>query len=166
MNDGLKIFSTVIFFLLAVLMAIRFLKTRGKIKVKDQQPKMMFYLVDILVTLLVLSTIFTYKTNTWLDYVRLAFTVLVIVLFYNVHDGVGDDGVSIQGTNYIWEDIKGWDYASSDKGTTLYFEMHGQKMDKNGKVAPKMINFTKENGEEALKMIKEHVQKKYKRMRK
>ena len=37
----------------------------------------------ILVTLLVLSTIFTYKTNTWLDYVRLAFTVLVIVLFYN-----------------------------------------------------------------------------------
>ena len=166
MNEGVKLATTLVFIILAILLGLRFFKTKGKVKIKDSQPKMMIYLVDILITLMVISTIFTYQTNTFIDYIRLVFTIIVIILFYNLHDGVGDEGVSIQGNNYTWEDINSWDYSNDEKNTTIYFQMYNQKMNKNNKIVPKMINFTKDNGEEALKVIKEHVPKKFKRMRK
>ena len=166
MNDISNIIISLIFLAFAVLFAIRFIKTRRKVTIKNQQPKMLIYLIAILAILMIISIVITYQTNTIMDYLRLALALIVIIMFYLVRDGLGNDGISVNGAYYTWDDINGWDYAKDDKGTYIYFMANSQKRDKNGKITPKMIFFGKEEGEEAISLLKNKVPKKYKRMRK
>ncbi len=147
-------------------MALRIIRLRGKVTIQDEQPKILLIMIMVLVTLMIVSTIWTYQTNTIMDYLRLILTIVVIILFYLLRDGVGEEGVSITGKHYIWDDINAWDYGKNDKGTSLYFTMNNQKEDKDGKVNPKIINLSDDKAEEAIKIIKNYIPKKYKRMRK
>ena len=166
MYETTKIIVNLIFVAFVIIFGIRLIKNRGKVTIKNQQPKMLVYLISVLVLLMVLSIVLTYQTNTLMDYVRLALVVIVIIMFYLVHDGFGEDGASVNGTYYTWNDINSWDYAKDDKGTTVYFMADSQKRDKNGKITPKMIYFDTEKGEEALNLLKNKIGKKYKRMHK
>lgn len=166
MYENTKILVNLIFVAFAILFAIRLIKNKGKVTIKNQQPKVLLYLIGILVILIILSSIITYQTNTIMDYIRLGLVVIVITMFYLVHDGVGEDGASVNGVFFNWDDFNGWDYSKDEKGTTVYFMADSQKRDKNGKITPKVIFFNKEKGEEAINLLKNKVPKKYKRMRK
>lgn len=166
MNENIKLIINGVFLGLAIMMGLRVFRTKGRIKITDEQPKLVLYLIIALVVLMVLSTIFTYKSNTINDYIRLVLTIVLIVLFYMFHDGIGDEGLSSSGIFYIWDDIKNWDYATKDKGTSIFFTLNNQKPDKNGQVLPRYITFPNTKSKEVVDIIKGAIPKKYKRMRK
>ena len=161
MVDILSLVLLGIFTMLCVYLAYIYFANRKHLKIKDKSQMTVKVLVIVLLALVTGSLILNYKENNPIDYLRSFILYAVVFFFYNMHDGVGDDGVVAYSRFYAWNDINAYDYAEDAKQTTLFIETPGRKGDEI-----KRVMFTHENGAEAIKIVKDNIPKKYKRMKK
>ncbi|MBR2066682.1 MAG: hypothetical protein IJ875_00190 [Solobacterium sp.] len=165
MNENINLAFTMMFLALAVVMSLRFFRTVKRIKIKDEQPRIVRIMIIVMAFMIILASLLNVANNTWMDYVRTFLTAYVIGLFYIFHDGIGDEGVSINGVFYTWKEIRSWDYTIADKGTTIYIGIEKETR-KGVEFDTRTINFNPKDSKAAIDEMKKNIAKKYTRMKK
>lgn len=160
MTDGFNYLMIAVFLGLAGYMGYRHFTNMKKVLIKDRQQKSIRILVVVMGFLVASATILNISRNTVFDYTRTILLVFVIAFFYAMHDGIGNEGVVAYSRFYAYRDIVAYDYIKDNETTTIFIETEGNKKD------IKRVVFNASDSEGVLKLLKDNIGKKYKRMKK
>ena len=135
----------------------RFFRTRKYIKVVDRFPTFIYVMMSLLFFSILITMLFD-PMNNMLSYVRSGLMLLLVVMFFLARDGIGDEGIVVSGRFIPYSDIKGWDYEEDKKVFRTYYSLGDNNF--------RTVSFELKNKDAVLELLKEHIQKKYMRMRK
>lgn len=143
-------------------MAYNNVQANGKLEIYDNSfglSKIIFVITGVLA----LATFFT--SREVLDYVRNFCMLFCISMFLMQKDGIGPEGYATLGRYTKYDQISAYDYTEGAKRITVYF---AQKNKKTGEIEVNAsgVSFPIEKANEVKAYLKEHIGKKYRRMKK
>ncbi len=138
------------------------LRTKGKITIYDRRwtaGRILFVAAGVVS----LMTLFVYAEP--IDYVRIICMLFCIISYILVRDGVGEEGVSCNGSFVPWQEVRGYDFQEEKKGFTTLFAIWDKASSKSGDYIMN-VTFAKEDEEKVRAFLKKKIGKKYTRMKK
>ncbi|MBQ6451624.1 MAG: hypothetical protein IJJ29_06850 [Solobacterium sp.] len=151
-----------IFLALGIWLTIGVVRTRSKLTITDKMWNASRILFAIAGGLSIVS-FFSYEGPQ--DFLRIIPTTYAIFIFLLLRDGIGETGFASFGKFTKWEDVRAYDYSRESKKFVLY--VSSAKEDgrtTTGSSIP--INFDPKDEQRVIDFMKEHLPKKYRRMRK
>ena len=137
-------------------------RTRGKITIYDRRwtaSRILFVVAGVMsfLTLAVKSTL--------LDYIRIVCMLFCIISYLLVRDGIGEEGVSCNGSFVPWQEVRGYDFQQDKKNFIAMFAVWDKASVKNGDYIMN-VSFAQEDKEQVIAFLKKKIGKKYTRMKK
>ncbi len=161
MNETSNLIITIIFGGLGAWLLVGYLKTRKEIKIKDKSWNFSRVIFAIAGVMSLVTIIFS---QTLLDILRLVSTEFCIIMFLLQRDGIGDNGIVSLGQFFSYKDIKAYDVQDSGKKVNCLFMIEEKAKKKNSEYTVQLV-FSKAQHIEVKDILKTHIGKKYRRMK-
>lgn len=161
-TDAVNLALAVLFGAFAIMMLVHMVRYRKWIQIPDRQwsaLKIIFLAIGIL-------TILSFFTNTSMlttisGLLRTCTTIAAVIIYLMMKDGIGEKGL-VSGINaYAWKDIKAYDFEEDNKNFRVFFVLDADKGDQ-----VRELVFDRDKEEEVRNLLKNHIGRKYTRMKK
>lgn len=162
MNTSSNILLTVLFGGMAAWLYAGWFRTRDKITIYDKRwsaSRILFIAAGVLA----LATAYLYTSR--LDLIRITAMMLCILAYLITRDGIGEDGVSCNGSFYPWNVVRSYDFQQEKKGFYAVFSIWDKQSKKNGNYQAN-ISFDLKDEEAVKELLKKKIGKRYVRRKK
>ncbi|MBQ9154026.1 MAG: hypothetical protein IJ130_09435 [Solobacterium sp.] len=162
MNTGSNIILTVLFGGMGAWLFAGWFRTRNKISIYDKKwsaSRILFIVAGVLS----LATMYLYTSV--LDFIRIGAMLLCIIAYMLTRDGIGDEGVSCNGSFYPWNVVRSYDFQEEKKSFYAVFSVWDKQSKKNGNYQAN-INFDLKDEEAVKELLKKKIGKRYVRRKK
>ncbi len=159
MNQMSNYLLIVLFTGLAIWQGVGYFNTKGKITIYDKMwsgTRILFIVAAVLgaLTLLVYTGL--------IEFIRIFTMLLCVVSYLLCRDGIGDEGVCVNGSFYPYGTVRGYDFQQEKKSFYAVFMVNDSSKKGNFSIN---INFDLKDEEAVKALLKKRIGRKYVRMK-
>ncbi len=161
MNQMSNYILIVLFTGLAIWQGVGYFRTKGKITIYDKLwsgTRILFVAAAILGA----ATLLVYTGP--IEFIRILSMLLCVVSYLLCRDGIGDEGVCVNGSFYPYGTVRAYDFQQEKKSFFAVFTVNEPGSSKNGNYNIN-INFDLKDEEAVKALLKKRIGKKYTRMK-